>query len=238
MDWWAYLFWGVAQLLSMALLEMLRLWRLELFSGGAKAKEGRRIFLISLVGKATEKAKMMLKRTAWKPHKKLCFLLPMFFCYDTSGVGWDANVHCFCTHAWCCATVMFIARGCIVDAMACLGWDDHVHCFFAHMLDVTPLWCYATVMLLARRCMVDATACLGWDDHVHCFCSHAWCYTTVMLLARRCMVDAAAWTWLWWPVECDRSKAQEPLSAAKKLRNILRWPGFQEYTSNFRNHTT
>ena len=70
----------------------------------------------------------------------------------------------------------------------------------------------------------------------------------MMLLARRCMVDYLAkkllpsnlltqsgknkdlmlwmrcWQWRYehGSVESDRSKAQEPLSAAKKLRNILR----------------
>ena len=41
----------------MALLEMRHLWRLELFSRRAKAKERRKIFVISLVGKAREKGK-------------------------------------------------------------------------------------------------------------------------------------------------------------------------------------
>ena len=39
-------------------------------------------------------------------------------CYGMSGVGWDDQVHCFCTHAWCHATVMLLARGCMVDYTA------------------------------------------------------------------------------------------------------------------------
>ncbi len=39
-------------------------------------------------------------------------------------MGWGGMItFCFCTHAWCYATVMLLARAHMVDATQHLGWD-------------------------------------------------------------------------------------------------------------------
>ena len=95
--------------------------------------------------------------------------------YGMSGVGWDDNVLCFCTHAWCCATVMLLACPHMVDAKPSLP-----RALEAAGTSARPLGRFRFLNLRSLPskyglCRTDSSKILGWGGWLNWFRHMMWC---------------------------------------------------------------